>query len=105
MISEENSSKESMWWEYFKNDKVVFLFLANRCKADARKATITNKNLQGEHILLTDDQFKVLEELLGINGIPHYTLIDKKGNIVFKNAPRPSDKDKLITEIKRQMNK
>ncbi|NQU34464.1 MAG: TlpA family protein disulfide reductase [Bacteroidetes bacterium] len=91
--------------EYFKNDKVVFLFLANRCKADAWKATIANKNLQGEHILLTDDQFNVLAGLLGINGIPHYTLIDKKGNIVLKNAPRPSDKDKLITEIKRQMNK
>lgn len=91
--------------EYFQDDDVIFLFLANRCKEDSWKATIANKKLTGEHMLLTDDQFNVLAGLLEITGIPHYTLIDKKGNIVLKNAPRPKDKDKLITEIKRQMNK
>lgn len=91
--------------EYFINEKVVFLFLANRCKPDSWKATISNKELTGEHILLSDDQYNVLAGLVGITGIPHYTLIDKNGNIVLKDAPRPSEKDKLITEIKRQMNK
>ncbi|WP_430818039.1 TlpA family protein disulfide reductase [Carboxylicivirga marina] len=91
--------------ENFKGNDVIFLFLANRCKEDSWKATIANKKLTGEHILLTDDQFNVLAGLLDITGIPHYTLIDRKGNIVLKDAPRPSDKDKLITEINRQMNK
>ncbi|MEA5081924.1 MAG: thioredoxin-like domain-containing protein [Dysgonamonadaceae bacterium] len=91
--------------EYFKNDDVVFLFLANRCKEESWKSTISNKKLIGEHILLTDDQFNILAGLLNISGIPHYTLIDDKGNIVLKDAPRPSDKEKLIAEIERHLNK
>jgi thiol-disulfide isomerase/thioredoxin len=102
-MNEMSNSKEMQ--EHFKKNEVIFLFLANRCKEDSWKATIANKNLTGEHILLTDDQFNVLAGLLNITSIPHYTLIDKKGNIVLKDAPRPSDKDKLITEINRQLNK
>jgi len=96
-MKEMPNSKEIQ--EYFRNENVVFLFLANRCKEDSWKATIANKNLAGEHILLTDDQFKELSKLLNIDGIPHYTLIDHDGNIVFKDAPRPSEKNKLISEI------
>jgi thiol-disulfide isomerase/thioredoxin len=102
-MSEMPYSKEVQ--EYFEDSDVVFLFLANRCKADSWKATIANNKLTGEHILLTDDQFNVLAGLLNISGIPHYTLIDKQGKIVLKDAPRPSDKDKLINEINRQMTK
>ncbi|MBN2833330.1 MAG: TlpA family protein disulfide reductase [Candidatus Delongbacteria bacterium] len=92
--------------KYFKDDNdIVFLFLANGCEEDSWKATIANKELTGEHILLTDDQFNVLAGSIGITGIPHYTLIDRRGNIVLKDAPRPSNKEKLITEINRQMNK
>ena len=87
--------------EYFKNEKVVFLFLASRCKEDSWKSTIVNKKLTGEHILLTDDQFNILSSILGINGIPHYSLIDKRGNINLKNAPRPSDKIELKNEIEK----
>lgn len=88
-----------------KNEDVVFLFLATKCKEEAWKATIANEKLTGEHILLSNDEYKILSGQLGIIGIPHYTLIDKQGNIVLKSAPRPSDKDNLIKEIKRQMNK
>jgi thioredoxin-related protein len=49
--------------------------------------------------LLTEDQFKVLAAEFGISGIPHYVLIDKKGNIVSKSAARPSQKELLIKFI------
>ncbi len=91
--------------EYFQNKDVIFLFLASKCKEDSWKATIANKKLTGEHMLLTDDQFNVLSGLLGITGIPHYSMIDKKGNIVLKDAARPSEKDQVISEINRQLNK
>jgi thiol-disulfide isomerase/thioredoxin len=83
----------------FKSEKVVFLFLANRCKVASWKATIANKDMQGEHILLSDDQFKVFAKNLGIGGIPHYSLLDKEGNIVNKNATRPSEAEKIFSEI------
>jgi hypothetical protein len=61
--------------------------------------------LSREHILLTDNQYNALADLRVFSGIPHYTLIDKNGHIVLKDAPRPLQKEKLIMEINRQINK
>lgn len=80
----------------WKDRDIVFVFLANRSSENVWKATIANKELSGEHILLTDDQYNVLASEFNINGIPHYVLIDKVGNIVSRNAPRPGDREQLI---------
>jgi thiol-disulfide isomerase/thioredoxin len=85
--------------EDFKNKEVVFLYLANRCTEASWKATIANEELTGEHILLTNDQFATLGAEFGITGIPHYVLINKKGNIVSKNAPRPSQKAAIAKSL------
>jgi thiol-disulfide isomerase/thioredoxin len=84
---------------YYNDKEVVFLFLGVKCTENSWRASIANQGLTGEHILLTDDQYNVLASKLGISGIPHYTLIDKNGNIKMKYAPRPSEKDRLIIEI------
>ena len=84
--------------EAYHDKNVIFLFLGNQCEASSWKATIANKKLTGEHILLTRDQFNVLAAEFGISGIPHYVLVDNKGNIVSKNAVRPSD-----PELKKQL--
>ncbi len=90
---------------YRGNDNIVFLYLAHGCTKESWRATIANKKLTGEHILLTNDQYNLLADLFDISGIPHYSLIDKKGNVVLKDAPRPSEKDIIIKEIERQLNK
>lgn len=82
------------------NSDIIFLYLASQCSAESWKATIAERKLEGEHLLLTEDQFNLLSEKLGINGIPHYTLINKKGEIVLKDAPRPSSAQ-TIKEIEK----
>ena len=86
--------------ELFKGKDVVFLYLANNCKEDSWKATIANKKLTGEHMLLTDNQYTLLADKFGITGIPHYVLIDKNGKLISKNATRPSEKDLITAQIK-----
>lgn len=81
-------------------EDVVFLFFGVQCTEESWKATIANRKLTGEHKLLTNDQYNILASKLGINGIPHYTLIDKNGKIVQKSATRPSNKEKLRKEIR-----
>jgi thiol-disulfide isomerase/thioredoxin len=98
-MQEMPSSKEVQ--HYFEGKGVVFLFLANRTKDDSWRATIANNGLTGEHLNLTNDQFNILSSQFDISGVPHYTLIDKKGDIVLKKAPRPSDKKTLIREIEK----
>jgi len=85
--------------ELFKGKDVVFLYLANNCKEDSWKATIANKKLTGEHMLLTDIQYTLLADKFGITGIPHYVLIDKNGKLISKNATRPSEKELITNQI------
>lgn len=85
--------------QYFHDKDVVFLFLAYRTTDAAWKATIANMQLTGEHLKLTDDQFNVFAAEFNISGAPHYTLVNKKGNVVLKAAPRPSDKENLKNAI------
>lgn len=85
--------------EIYKGKDIVFLFLANNCKEDSWKATIANKKLTGEHMLLTNIQYKQLAESFGIKGIPHYVLIDKDGKLISKNATRPSEKYAIKSKL------
>lgn len=80
----------------FKDKDIVFIFLASRCTDKSWKATISENQLVGEHYLLTDDQYAFLSERFKFTGIPHYLIINKKGGVAYSNAPRPSEKEKLI---------
>lgn len=85
--------------EQFANQDVVFLYLACSCTEESWRSTIANEKLSGQHYLLTKDQYNLLSSLFQLDGIPHYSLIEKKGNIVLKNAPRPSDAKKTQAAI------
>ena len=90
--------------KYFEGKDVTFVYLANSCEEPSWKTTIAEKKIEGEHFLLTDNQYSELSDIFGISGIPHYALIDKKGNVVYKKAPRPSSEDALINLINKYLN-
>ena len=83
-----------------KGKNIIFLYLGYK---DKEKAWIKARNqldIEGEHYLLTESMVKEADEIFGINGIPHYAIIDKKGNIVSKLAGKPDEVHKqLLTEI------
>ncbi|WP_316794107.1 TlpA disulfide reductase family protein [Pedobacter frigoris] len=87
--------------EHFKDEDVVFLFLANRCSEESWKATIANKGLGGIHLKLTDDEYNVLAERFKIVGIPHYLMIDKQGKVVSPDAPGPDSPKTLIADLEK----
>ncbi|HXB96340.1 MAG TPA: TlpA disulfide reductase family protein [Puia sp.] len=85
----------------FQGKDVVFLYLAyNDKKPDWLKAR-QDMSLGGEHYLLSAQLMKEAEALFKINGIPHYALIDARGNIVDGNAPRPSSGKDLEDTLNR----
>ena len=73
----------------YKEQDVVFLFLASHCTEKSWKTAIAREKMTGDQILLTNRQEAVFKKMFGISGIPHYALIDKRGRIVNPNAPRP----------------
>ena len=69
---------------------------------------IEKYKLEGNHIFLNDEEYiKLYNQLTGNNNdntlIPWYVITDRSGKITDKNAPRPSDKDKLFTLIDRNL--
>jgi thiol-disulfide isomerase/thioredoxin len=83
----------------FLGKDVVFLYLGNNCKEDAWKSTIANAKITGEHYLLNKGQYNSLAALFNITGIPRYVLVNRKGEVVEADAPRPSQKDVIIKAI------
>ena len=58
-------------------------------------------NLQGSIIYLDKEQSAEIKDMLKIQGIPHYTLVDKEGVIVAPKAPSPKSKaiEEKISEL------
>lgn len=70
---------------------VVFVYLGYEDKETAWLKARRQLQIEGEHYLLSNKLVKEAEELFGIDGIPHYAIINKEGKIINKNAGRPAE--------------
>jgi thiol-disulfide isomerase/thioredoxin len=61
-------------------------------------------NLKGDHVIANDTLINDITDRIFPTGggyvIPHYVLVDEKGDIVEKNAPRPSSETELLARMK-----
>lgn len=75
-IKEIASLKEEM-----KNENVVFLYITG---PSSPEKTWNNSipNIKGEHYRVTQDEWNYLTQKFNISGIPHYVLVNKKGEVV-----------------------
>ncbi|MBB2950103.1 TlpA disulfide reductase family protein [Sphingobacterium sp. JUb56] len=81
---------------------VVFIYFANRTPKAAWQNFIKLKKLEGKNVFhynLEDEQQSLIETRLGINSFPSYLLLNKNGNFVNMKAPRPSEKNDLVTAV------
>ena len=85
--------------QHYQNKNVVFVFLCGQCPNDQWRRTVLAEKLTGIHYKPTSEQINELYTQFGIEGIPHYMLVDRNGKIVSHNAPRPSEKDRIVEEI------
>lgn len=84
----------------FKGKDVVFFYLTGAISPEiAWQKQISD--IPGDHIRLTAEQWNAIAKQYNVATIPHYMLIDKKGNVVDKNAPRPSSGAQLQEAIKK----
>lgn len=71
---------------------VDFVYLCIDSQEVPYKNTIKRYGLEGNHYFFNKDQSSRLREELNINGIPHYMLIDKNGEIIYSGSQfRPSN--------------
>lgn len=83
-----------------KGKDVAFVYLTGTTSPEMTwKRMIAD--IPGEHIRLTGEQWDAICKQFNVSGIPHYMLIDKKGNVVNQKAPRPSSGAELQNAIKK----
>lgn len=96
------ASKEIM--PRYANNDVEFIFICVNSTEENWKSTLSRLQIGGQHYYCSNDQSRDIRRGLGVEGIPHYLLINKQGNIVEDkclglNTPSTQDKiKKLLAE-------
>lgn len=87
--------------EEMKNEDVVFLYITNQSSPEKTwKNAIPN--IKGEHYRVSKDEWNYLSDKFKITGIPHYTLVNKEGQIV-KAKMRHNSNSKLKSILNEQL--
>jgi len=85
--------------EHFKDRDVIFLNISIDEDAAAWKDAIEKRQIEGIHTREDGGWKAPVAQLYGVQGVPSYFLIDRKGRFITETTPRPSETDKLIELI------
>jgi len=78
---------------------IVFMYLANNSPEESWKNILKTYSLTGENVVqyrLPDEQQEMIERRFGVNSFPTYMIVDKNGNMVDTDPPRPSQTEKTV---------
>jgi len=81
---EMSNSKEYM--KEMKGKDIAFVFLCINSEEVSWKASLDALKIGGQHYFLSKEQSNDIRKAFDIEGIPYYTLFDKKGMIVEKGS-------------------
>ena len=92
--------------EHFKNKSVSFIYISvegdkMKCIEAIEKDGIIEENYL-IYQLINDTGYKELDE---VSVLPKYYIFDKEGKLVSTDAPRPSQKNTLIKELNKFLEK
>ena len=76
---------------------IVYVYIAGENSPKERWEEMT-PNINGEHYRLTHDQWDYFGKTLNVKGIPDYFILDRKGNIVYRDQGFPG-----VTKMKEEL--
>ena len=91
--------------QQYKNSDVVVLYIGNNDQKANLIAAIKAYNIEGNHLLLNEEESEIWRSEFDIPFIPTYVIIDKAGKVVNINAPHPNSQeayqqiDSLLSQI------
>jgi thiol-disulfide isomerase/thioredoxin len=103
---------------FFEKNHIVELYIAVEKKTSNDKEkelsikkwkkTVKDNNLSGYNYYTQSRSFfmaDVYDKVMGKLSLPRFVIVDADGIVVKKNAKKPSEKDKLIKQISKYLNK
>jgi len=91
--------------EASKGKDVVYVYFCGSGEKKAWENCIKKYDVQGDHYYVNRETYEDFCSKFGINGIPHYLLLNTEGQVVNKNAPRPSQVSTLLKEFDKHLMK
>ncbi len=79
-----------------KNIEFVGLSIDQQKDIEKWQKMVKEKEIKGIHVIADKANQSEFVQAYAIEGIPRYILLDTEGNIVSADAPRPSEKEKLL---------
>jgi len=76
--------------EYFKDKPVAFVNLCMASKKEDWEKVVSQNHIKGDNYFFNEEETNLFRSDLIFPGYPTYMIMDKKGNLINKNAPRPS---------------
>jgi thiol-disulfide isomerase/thioredoxin len=95
--------KESLSKKELKD--IVFLYVNVNTTEEAWREAVKTHQLSGVHLFCAGTNNNPVMQAYGTSGIPHYALIDRKGNLISNSPPRPSQPEKLVKALKEAVKK
>ena len=68
--------------ENMKNETVKFLYITTEDQKTSGEKWMGDNNIKGEHIYITNNEWKQFETMLNFTGIPHGALVSKDGKLI-----------------------
>jgi thiol-disulfide isomerase/thioredoxin len=83
--------------DQYQNKPILFVNLCLLSDRDAWKKAIEKQKITGENYYFDKDQSELLKSKLKLEGFPTYMIIGKEGQIINRQAPRPSSGNVIKT--------
>lgn len=81
--------------EHFKGKPIAFVNLCFASDKSVWKMMIENNHIKGDNYFFNKTQTQIFRAKLKFHGYPTYLIIDREGNLIDKDAPRPSSGDQI----------
>ena len=85
--------------EKYKDKNIVFINICVDSNEEGWKAKLKELNLHGVNLIAEGWVKNPMVAAYGVNGIPHYYLVDPAGKIVDNNSPGPGESGNLYPKI------
>lgn len=87
----------------YQGKDVVFVNLCLSSTLNSWQKMVDEGTVAGENYWFNDELTKHFAGLINLPGFPTYLLVDRKGHVVTRNAPRPSEAETLFRLIDRTL--
>lgn len=88
---------------HYQGKDVVFINLCLNSTLKSWQKMVDEGTVLGENYWFNDELTNRLIGLINLPGYPTYLLIDRKGHVVTRRAPRPSETETLVRLIDRTL--